>query len=89
MGLELIELGRRSAARRPVDSDLDRAAAGTAEAGQADGDLTERGGYLARAVVLDLTHGRARPAARPPGGKLPALGRDDFLLDETQKLLAF
>ena len=59
-----------------------------AEAWQADSDLAEQGGDLARAVVLDLTHGRARPAARPPGGKLPALGRDDFLLDETQKLPA-
>ena len=27
-------------------------------------------------------------SARPPDGKLAALGRDDFLLDETQKLLA-
>jgi hypothetical protein len=88
VGLELIELGRRSAAHWPVDSGLHRAAAGTAEAWQADSDLAEQGGDLARAVVLELTHCRARPAARPPDGKLPALGRDDFLLDETQKLLA-
>ena len=47
MGLKLIELGRRSAARWPVDSGLHRAATGTAEAGQTDGDLTERGGDLA------------------------------------------
>ena len=59
VGLELIELGRRSAARWPVDSGLHRAATGTAEAWQTDGDLAEQGGDLARAVILELTHRRA------------------------------
>src|SRR4051812_11459515 len=88
VSLKLIELGGRSAACRPVDSGLHRAATGTAEAWQTDGDLAEQGGDLTRAVILDLTHGRARPAGRPPAGKLPAPRRDDLLLDETRKLLA-
>lgn len=54
-GLELIEFGRRSAAHWPADSGLHRAAAGAAEAGQTDGDLTEQGSDLARAVILDAT----------------------------------
>jgi hypothetical protein len=88
VGLEQIELRRRSAARWPLDSGLHRAATGTAETWQTDGDLAVRGGDLARAVILDLAHRRARPTARSPGGKLPALRCDDFLLDETRKLLA-
>ena len=64
VGLELIELRRRSAARWPLDSGLHRAATGTAEAWQTQRDLAERGGDLARAVILDLTHGRAQLGRR-------------------------
>jgi hypothetical protein len=54
--LKLIEFRRRSAARWLVDSGLPRAATGTAEARQTDGDLAEQGGDLARTVILDLAH---------------------------------
>src|SRR5690349_8221841 len=75
-------------ADRQPTSGLHGAAAGTAEAGQAQRDLAEQGSDLARAVILELAHSRARPAVRPPGRTVPALCRDDSLLDQSQKLLA-
>ena len=65
-------------------SRLRPAAAGAAEAGQPEHDLTEQSGDLVRAVILDLAHGSA--GTTQPGGMVPA--RDDFLLDKSHKLLA-
>jgi hypothetical protein len=65
---------------------LRAAATGAAEAGQPERDLTEQGGDLVRAVVLELARGSA--GATQPDRMRTALGRDDFLLDESDKLLA-
>jgi hypothetical protein len=67
-------------------SRLRPAAAGAAEAGQPEHDLTEQSGDLVRAVILDLARGSAGTTQRPSGGMVPA--RDDFLLDQSHKLLA-
>jgi len=67
-------------------SRLRPAAAGAAEAGQPEHDLTEQSGDLVRAVILDLARGSAGTTQRPSGGMVPA--RDDFLLDKSHKLLA-
>jgi hypothetical protein len=64
------------------------AAAGAAETGQSEHDLTEQGGDLVRAVILDLAGGSAGATLRPPDRMVPALGCDDFLLDQSHKLLA-
>src|SRR5687768_1429416 len=42
---------------------------------------------LVRAVILDLARRSTDPTHRPPSGMVPALGRDDFLLDESQRRL--
>ena len=64
------------------------AAAGAMEAGQPERDLAEHGGDLVRAVILDLARDSAGATQRPPGRMIPALGCDDFLLDQGHKLLA-
>jgi hypothetical protein len=64
------------------------AAAGTAEAGQPERDLTEQGGDLVGAVILDLAGGSAGATQRPPGCMVLALGCDDCLLDQSHKPLA-
>jgi hypothetical protein len=64
VGLELIELGRRSAARWPVDSGLHRAAAGTAEAWQANSDLAEQAGDRNRPIQAALQGLRYRDILR-------------------------
>jgi hypothetical protein len=74
--------------RRPPDTRLRPAAAGAAEAGQPERDLTEQGGDLVRAVILDLAGGSAGATQRPSDRMVPALGCDDFLLDQSHKLLA-
>ena len=71
--------------RRPAKPNLRPAAAGTAEARQPDRDLAEQGGDLVGTVILDLTRCSTEATHRPLGGMVPALGRDDFLLDESQK----
>jgi hypothetical protein len=85
---DLIEFGRRAAMCRPPDTRLRPAAAGAAEAGQSEHDLTEQGGDLVRAVILDLAGGSAGATYRPSERMVPALGCDDFLLDQSHKLLA-
>ena len=69
-------------------SRLRPAAADAAEAGQPERDLTEQGGDLVRAVILDLAGGSAGPTQRPSDRMVPALGCDDFLLNKSDKLLA-
>ena len=69
-------------------SRLRAAATGAAEAGQSERDLTEQGGDLVGAVILDLAGGGASSAFRPSDCMVPALGCDDFLLDQSHKLLA-
>ena len=69
-------------------SRLRPAAAGAAEAGQPEHDLTEQSGDLVRAVILDLARGSAGTTQRLSGGMVPALGCDDCLLDQSHKLLA-
>ena len=73
---------------RPAVPSLRAAATGAAEAGQPERDLTEQGGDLVRPVVLDMAGDGAGSAVRPSDRMIPALGRDDFLLDESDKLLA-
>ena len=51
-------------------------------------DLAEHGGDLVRAVILDLARGSAGATQRPLGRMVPALGRDGFLLNKSDKLLA-
>jgi hypothetical protein len=79
-------IGRRAAMRRPADTSLRPAAAGAAEAGQPKRDLSEQGGDPVRPVILDLA--RSSTGATQPGRMVPALGCDDFLLDESHKPLA-
>jgi hypothetical protein len=67
---------------------LRAAATGAAEAGQPEHNLTEQGGDLVGAVILDLAGGGASSAFRPSDCMVPALGCDDFLLDQSHKLLA-
>ena len=74
--------------RRPPDTSLRPAAAGAAEAGQPERDLSEHGGDLVRPVILDLAGDGASSAFRPSDRMVPALGCDDFLLDQSHKLLA-
>jgi hypothetical protein len=74
--------------RRPAVPSLCPAAAGAAEAGQPEDDQAEHGSNLVRAVILDLARGSAGATHRPLGRMVPALGRDDFLLDQSHKLLA-
>lgn len=74
--------------RRPAVPSLRPATAGAAEAGQSEHDLTEQGGDLVRAVILDLAGGSAGATYRPSDRMVPALGCDDFLLDPSHKLLA-
>jgi hypothetical protein len=50
--------------------------------------LAIHGGDLVGAVILDLARGSAGATQRPSGGMVPALGCDDFLLDESHKPLA-
>ena len=69
-------------------SRLRAAATGAAEAGQSERDLTEQGGDLVGAVILDLARGSTGATQRPPNRMVPALGRDDFPLDQSHKLLA-
>jgi hypothetical protein len=73
---------------RPAVPRFRPAAAGAAEAGQSEHDLTEQGGDLVRPVILDLAGGGASSAFRPSGRMVPALGCDDCLLDQSHKLLA-
>ena len=73
---------------RPAVPSLRPAATGAAEAGQPEHDLTEQGGDLVRAVILDLAGGGAGSAFRPSDRMVPALGCDDCLLDQSHKLLA-
>ena len=69
-------------------SRLRAAATGAAEAGQSERDLTEQGGDLVGAVILDLARGSTGATRRPPNRMVPALGCDDFPLDQSHKLLA-
>jgi hypothetical protein len=69
-------------------SRLRAAATGAAEARQSERDLTEQGGDLVGAVILDLARGSTGATQRPPNRMVPALGCDDFLLDQSHKLLA-
>ena len=69
-------------------SRLRAAATGAAEAGQSERDLTEQGGDLVGAVILDLARGSTGATRRPPNRMVPALGCDDFLLNKSHKLLA-
>ena len=64
------------------------AATGTAEAGQPERDLAEQGGDLMGTVIFDLARGSAGATQRPSDRMVPALGCDDFLLDQSHKLLA-
>ena len=73
--------------RRPAVPSLRPTATGAAEARQPDRDLAEQGGDLVGTVILDLTRCSTEATHRPLGGMVPALGRDDFLLDESQKTL--
>jgi len=73
---------------RPTVPRFCPAAAGAAETRQSEHDLTEQGGDLVRAVILDLAGGGAGPAFRPSDRMVPALGCDDCLLDQSDKLLA-
>src|SRR4051812_43384877 len=73
---------------RPTVPRFRPAAAGAAETGQSERDLTEQGGELVRAVILDLAGGGAGSAFRPSDRMVPALGCDDCLLDQSHKLLA-
>jgi hypothetical protein len=63
-------------------------AAGAAEAGQPERDLTEQGGDRVRAVIFDLARRSAGATLRPSERMVPALGCDDFLLNKSHKLLA-
>jgi hypothetical protein len=74
------------AVRRPAGPNLRPATVGTPKARQPDRDLTEQGGDLVRAVVLDLAHGGAGPVLRPPGRMVPTLRRNDFLLNSGQTI---
>jgi hypothetical protein len=85
---DLIEFGHRAAMRRPPDTSLRPAAAGAAEAGQPERDLTEQSGDLVRAVILDLAGDGASSAFRSLDCMVPALACHDFLLDESDKPLA-
>jgi hypothetical protein len=85
---QLVEFGGRAALRRPDDTGLRRVAAGTAEAGQPNRDRAEHGGNPAGPVIFQRARRAAGPAARPPGGMVPALRRDHRLLHPGQKLLA-
>ena len=85
---QLVKFRRRAAMRRPAVPSLRPAAAGAAEAGQPEHDLAEHGGDLVRAVILDLARGSTGATQRPPGRMVPALGCDDFLLDQSHKPLA-
>jgi hypothetical protein len=67
---------------------LHAAATGTVEAGQPEHYLTEQGGDLVRPVVLDMARDGAGSAVRPSDRMTQALGRDDFLLDQSHKPLA-
>jgi hypothetical protein len=40
------------------------------------------------AVIFDLARGSTGATQRPPNRMVPALGRDDFLLDQSHKPLA-
>jgi hypothetical protein len=88
MGPQLVELGCRAAMRRPIDTDLRPTAPGTAKARQPERDLAEHGGDLVGPIILDLARCRARLAGRPPGGMVPALRRNDRLLNLGYELLA-
>jgi hypothetical protein len=85
---QLVKFGSRAAMCWPAVPSLRPAAAGATEAGQPERDLPEHGGDLVRAVILDLARGSAGATQRPPGRMVPALGCDDFLLDQGHKLLA-
>jgi hypothetical protein len=74
--------------RRPAVPSLHAAATGTVEAGQPERDLTEQGGDLVKPVVLDMAGDDAGSAVRPSDRMIPALGHDDFLLDQSHKPLA-
>jgi hypothetical protein len=69
-------------------SRLRPAAAGAAEAGEPERDLAEHGSDLVGAVILDLARSSTGATYRPPGRMVPALSCDDFLLDESHKLLS-
>ena len=56
--------------------------------GSRSATLTEQGSDLVGAVILDLARRSAGATQRPSGRMVPALGRDDFLLDQSHKLLA-
>src|SRR4051812_45740537 len=84
---DLVEFGRQAAMRRPAVPSLRAAAAGAAEARQPERDLSEQGGDLVGAVILDLARGSTGATQRPPNRMVPALGRDDFPLDQSHKLL--
>ena len=73
---------------RPVMPSLRTATTGAAEAGQPERDLTEQGGDLVRAVVLQLARGSAGATQRSSDRMGTDLSRDDFLLDESDKPLA-
>ena len=67
---------------------LRAAATGAAEAGQPERDLTEQGGDLVGAVILDLARGSAGATQRPSDRMVAALNCDDFPLDQSDKPLA-
>src|SRR4051812_22565513 len=67
---DLVEFGRRAAMCWPAVPSLPAAATGTAEAGQSQRDLTEQGGDLMGAVILDLARGSAGATQRPPWSRL-------------------
>ena len=75
--------------RWPSDTSLRPVAAGTAEAGQPDRDRAGQGGDPAGSVIFHVARAAAGPARRPLGGMVPALRRDNRLLNPGQKLLAF
>lgn len=71
--------------RRPLNAVLHPATAGAAKAWQPKRDQAEHGRNPVGPVVLDLAQGGAGPALRPPGGMIPALGRDHRLLNLGQQ----
>src|SRR4051794_25518332 len=88
MGPQLVELGRRAAMGRPIDTSLRSTATGTAETRQPERDLAEHGRNPMGPIVLDLAEGGAGPAFRPPSGMVPALRPNHRLLDLSQQLSA-
>ena len=89
MGLKLNQFRCRAAIRRPVDTGFNPATVGTTKSGKSHHDLTEKRRDHVLPMVFHSARAAAARADRPPGGMLPDLGGDDFLLERRQQLLRF